>query len=267
LDDLARSTRGRRRRNTHRSRIARTSTGNEIPRFGSYTTARITGGRVERVERHATRLRRDADRLGLPQPTRIEIESLLVEAARSAFGSGDGILRIEWSRRGDDPPKLLALPRALGPEPECWIATISKATHPGPEQRHNTKHVDVAAYDLARQEIREWQCDEVLLFDRDDLLVEGARSNLLLVTESGRLVTPDLALGAVEGLGLDVVLESRPEIGVARLSPDDVARARELISVNVVRGVVPIVELDGRPIADGQPGPWARRLRNLFRSD
>lgn len=80
-------------------------------------------------------------------------------------------------------------------------------------------------------------------------------------------MTPDLALGAVEGLGLDVVLESRPEIGVARLSPDDVARARELISVNVVRGVVPIVELDGRPIADGQPGPWAARLRNLFRSD
>ena len=42
------------------------------------------------------------------------------------------------------------------------------------------------------------------------------------------------------------------------------ASAQELMSVNSVRGVVPIVELDGRPVADGQPGPWSRRLRNLF---
>jgi len=234
------------------------------PRFGSYTTARVTGGRVERAERHAARLCRDAARLGLPQPRRIEVEALLIRSARSAFGAGDGILRIEWSRVGDASPELMAIPRALGPEPDRWRAGISKATHPGPGQRHNTKHVNVAAYDLARAEVDQSQFDEVLLFDSDGLLVEGGRSNFILVTSSGRLVTPALELGAVEGLGLTIVLENRPEIHFAKLTQKDIASAQELMSVNSVRGVVPIVELDGRPVADGQPGPWSRRLRNLF---
>jgi branched-subunit amino acid aminotransferase/4-amino-4-deoxychorismate lyase len=127
--------------------------------------------------------------------------------------------------------------------------------------------VNVAAYDLARAEVHESNLDEMLIFDADGLLVEGGRSNFILVTESGRLVTPDLSLGAVEGLGLTVVLENRPEIVFAKLTENDVASARELMSVNVVRGVVPIVEFAGRPIADSQPGRWAHRLRNLFDSD
>jgi branched-subunit amino acid aminotransferase/4-amino-4-deoxychorismate lyase len=51
---------------------------------------------------------------------------------------------------------------------------------------------------------------------------------------------------------------------MARLRQDDIVSARELISVNAVRGTIPIVEFDGRPIADGQPGPWAQRLKSLF---
>jgi branched-subunit amino acid aminotransferase/4-amino-4-deoxychorismate lyase len=228
---------------------------------------RVTGGRGERAEQHAARLRRDAARLGLPPPGQIEIESLLIESARSAFGSGDGILRVEWSRLDDDLPELRAIPRPLGPEPNHWLATVSRATHPGPEQRHNTKHVNVPVYEFARAEADESKVDEMLIFGADGLLVEGGRSNFILVTNSGRLVTPDLALGAVEGLGLTLVLENRPEIEFAELTEKDVASARELMSVNAVRGVIPIVELAGRPIADGRPGPWARRLRYLFRSE
>lgn len=208
----------------------------------------------------------------MPVPAQIEIESLLVESARSAFGKhksdgdGDGILRIEWSRAAAGPPELRVVPRALGPEPDSWLAAISAATHPGPGKRRNTKFVDVEAYDFAREEVRKSELDEVLLFDDEGHLVEGVRSNLILVTDSGRLVTPDLSLGAVEGLGLELVLESRPQIAMARLTRDDLASARELMSVNIVRGIVPIVELDGRPIAKGRSGPWARRLGSLFGS-
>ncbi len=177
---------------------------------------------------------------------------------------GDGVLRIEWSCAEGAEPELLAIPRALGPEQEVWRASFSKATHPGPGQRRNTKHVNVTAYDFARAEVSESASDEFLLFDAEGLLVEGGRSNFILVTQSGQLVTPNLSLGAVEGLGLTIVRENRPEMGMARLTSDDVASARELMSVNAVRGVIPIIELAGRPIADGQPGPWARRLRNLF---
>ena len=212
-------------------------------------------------------MRRDADRLGLPRPGQSEVEALLVESARTAFGMGDGIVRIEWSRSGDDAPELLTIPRAIGPEPDCWLAAVSNVTHPGPERRRNTKHVDVTAYDVAREEVQKLGLDEVLLFDTDGLLVEGSRSNFLVVTEADRLVTPDPALGAVEGLGLTIVLENHPTIVFAKLTRDDVARALELLSINVVRGVVPIVRLGDCPVAQGEPGPWAIRLRHLFTSD
>ncbi len=233
-------------------------------RIGSYTTARVSGGRVERVERHAGRLRRDAARLGLPAPGRLEIEALLLETARQAFGRGDGIVRIEWSCELGASPSLVASHRALGDESKRWRARVSKITHPGPEARRNTKSVDVDAFDRARGSARTQGVDEVLLFDADGLLVEGSHANLLLVDDAGILLTPDLSLGAVEGLGLSLVRERQPELRDVKLTIEGVRAARELMAVNAVRGVVPIIELDGKPVSGGEPGAWAQRLRRLF---
>jgi len=242
-----------------------TEASGEIPRrLGSYTTARVTGGRIERLERHAGRLRRDAARLGLPLPSRVEIERVFLEAAAHAFGRGNGIVRVEWSRSPGGEPELIPTARPLGSVPSPWSARVSKATHPGPEFRANTKYVDVSAYDIGRAEVREADCDEVLLFDADGLLVEGAHSNFLVVTEAGQVVTPDPALGAVEGLGLTIVLENQPEIAFARLRHEDLEGVREMMSVNAVRGIVPITRLDGNAVAAGLPGPWSRRLRAPF---
>lgn len=209
-------------------------------------------------------MRRDAERLGLPLPSLRESEALLLEAAATTFGRGDGIVRIEWSQAEGAPPELTATPRPVGAEPDVWRAACSKATHPGPEDRRNTKYVAVSAYDIARDEVTGTDLDEVLLFDKDGALVEGGRSNFLVVLSDGQLATPALELGAVEGLGLTIVLESLSKILMARLSRDDISSARELISVNAVRGAIPIVEYEGRPIGDGSPGVWAERLKSVL---
>jgi branched-subunit amino acid aminotransferase/4-amino-4-deoxychorismate lyase len=236
-------------------------------RIGSYTTARVTHGRVERVERHACRLLRDARRLELPPPALRDIEELFIETAAARFGTGDGIIRVEWSHTEGGAPELIATPRPLDEEPEVWRARTSRAIHPGPEHRRNTKFVDVHAYDTARAEVAQASIDESLLFDKDGWLVEGGRSNSLVVTKSGKWVTPDPALGGVEGLGLTLTLESNPEIRFGRLTLEDIRSARELMSVNVVRGVVSIVELDGAAIADGQIGDRSRSLTMFFRHE
>lgn len=236
-------------------------------RDGSYTTARITGGRVERLERHVGRLRRDAARLGLPAPEGREIERLLLETAERVFGRGDGIVRVEWSRAPGAQPELIATHRELGVEKTCWKARSAETVHPGPEQRHNTKFVAVDAYFLARDECERLDVDEVLLFDVDGFLVEGAGSNCLVVDADGSLLTPASSLGAVEGLGLTIVRENRPEIREAKLTRDDLRNAREVMATNGVRGVVSIVDFDGEKVGDGEAGPWARRLRRIFFRD
>lgn len=239
-------------------------------RVGCYTTARVSGGRVERLERHVARLRRDALRLGLEPPERHEVEALFLVTTREAFGPGEGIVRIEWSREPTDPTepaRLMATARELGPDPNRYRARVSRTVHPGPQERHGAKAVDVAEYTSAREEARHAGVDEVLLFDAAGWLVEGSRSSLLVVDVRGDLLTPDPDLGAVEGVGLSLVREVHPEIRGARLSLADLLEARELLSINAVRGVVPIVELDGRPLAGGEIGPWARRRGAIFFRD
>ncbi len=245
------------------------SPSNEAPaaeprRLGSYTTAKVTAGRVERLEQHVARLRRDAARLDLPPPPARDVERCFLEAAREAFGRGDGILRIEWSRGPGKRPALFATSRAFDPRPDRWRAATSGAIHPGPGGRANTKFVDVPAWDHGREEVVTSGLDEVLLFDAEGFLVEGSHSNLLVVTQAGALTTPALALGGVEGIGLAVVRHGHRDVLEARLDRDAVEQARELMCVNAVRGVVPLVELNGRPVGLGTPGPVARRLGAAF---
>ena len=57
-----------------------------------------------------------------------------------------------------------------------------------------------------------------------------------------------------------------PEIAESDLHRRALGEARELIAVNAVRGASPVVELDGRPVGDGRPGPAALRLREILDS-
>ena len=234
-------------------------------RVGCYSTARVSGGRIERLERHAGRLRRDAARLGLAVPERCAIEDLGLAVARAELGRGDGALRLEWSAEENGAAVLTATTRPLGSESDRWRARTARAVHPGAGGRENAKLIEVPVYDAARAEQTEAGVDECLLYDADGRLVEGGRTNLIVATHDGRWLTPARSLGAVEGLGLECVREAVPEIRESiAIDRKEVVAARELIAVNAVRGAVAIVELDGVPIGDSQPGPFAIRLRGLF---
>jgi len=237
---------------------------------GCYTTARVSAGRTERLERHAGRLRRDAERLSLPLPDRRAIESLALVVVRAELGRGDGVLRIEWATEGEAQPALRATTRPLGPDPRTWRVATATTVHPGPADRHDVKvlgvkPLGVPAYDEARGERARAGVDEVLLFDAAGRLVEGSRSNLIVVSRDGLVRTPAKSLGAVEGLVLEIVREFAPEIrDTTEIGHGELAAAGELIATNGVRGAVAIVGLDGTVVGDGRPGPFAIRLRGLF---
>jgi branched-subunit amino acid aminotransferase/4-amino-4-deoxychorismate lyase len=52
-----------------------------------------------------------------------------------------------------------------------------------------------------------------------------------------------------------------------RISREHVARARELIALNAVRGARAITQLEGQAIGSGEPGPVCRELERLLLSD
>ncbi len=83
----------------------------------------------------------------------------------------------------------------------------------------------------------------------------------------GALLTPAAARGGVPASRSRCCGEALPELAEATLTRSDLARARELIAVNAVRGAKPIARLDGTALGTTPaPGPVCERLAAILRA-
>jgi branched-chain amino acid aminotransferase len=102
---------------------------------------------------------------------------------------------------------------------------------------------------------------ECLLLDQDGYILEGTTSNFYAV-KAGVLWTA--GEGVLEGVTRRIVLNVAREAGIpVRLQAvhiDEVERLDECALSSSSRAIVPIVEIDGRTVAGGRPGPVTRRL-------
>jgi len=234
---------------------------------GCYTSARIENGRARFAERHAARLARGARQLRLGPLDEALVRRALDELAEAAFGSGSGIVRLQASRDGDGGLHLVGVPRPLGPEPAEWSAIIVQPPHDGGGLAPGLKVSSRLTMALASDAARGARADEALLVDGAGWLVEGARSNIVVVPEGAGPATPPLDRGAVAGIARDVVLERVPEIAERDVAVAELGGAHEIIALNAVRGARPITRLEDTPVGDGRAGPWAERLAAALARD
>jgi branched-subunit amino acid aminotransferase/4-amino-4-deoxychorismate lyase len=191
----------------------------------------------------------------------------LEELARAAFAEGEGIVRLQASRGGDGRVRLVGLARALGPEPPTWRAVTAPFAHDGPSPFAGVKLSGHPRIALAREHARGAGADEALLCDAAQRVVEGARTSLFAVLAGGRLVTPRVESGAVAGVGREILLERVSEATQGDVPRAALVDARELIAVSSARGARAIVALDGAPVGDRRPGPWAARLDAILAAE
>ena len=225
-----------------------------------YTTTRVDAGVPIRVARHAARLARDARHHGLAPPSPDAVAEAMHGLARAEFGEGDGIVRLQLGRDARGRTQLVGVPRALGEEPEQWQLGSSPITHPGPEKRGGAKLLGQSFVDDTRRWLEASRFDEALMFDAAGFLVEGSRSNVIVVDAEGRPRFADRALGGVSGIGLEIACERVPELSAARLDRRALHAAREIVAVNAVRGARPCIAIDGEAVRDGMPGAFSDRL-------
>jgi branched-subunit amino acid aminotransferase/4-amino-4-deoxychorismate lyase len=231
---------------------------------GCYTTARVSRGRPRFAARHARRLRRDAGALGIEPPAETDCLQAFCQLAQAAFGDGEGAVRLQLSRDGAGRTHLVGVPRSLGPDPQQWRAIVAPLPHPGALPWGGAKVTSQLHAALARDAARAAGADEALLLDARGRMVEGARSNLVVVTAAGTLVTPPLARGGVAGIAREIVLEELPELREEDVGGEDLPQARELVALNALRGARPVTTLDARPVGHGRPGPLAARLQTIL---
>jgi len=107
---------------------------------------------------------------------------------------------------------------------------------------------------------------ETLLL-RDGFLTEGAASNIFVVRDGALLAPPKDNL-MLPGITYDVILElaalASLKTEVRRISEHEVRTAQELWLTSSTKEVLAITHLDGKPVADGRPGPSFCQMYRLY---
>ena len=103
---------------------------------------------------------------------------------------------------------------------------------------------------------------------RDGMVTEGTANNAYIVTKDGTIVTRDLSHSILSGITRKAVLacadKLQMKIEERPFSVEEIAEAREAFTTAATIFVMPIVEVDGKKIGDGKPGPVARKLREIY---
>jgi branched-chain amino acid aminotransferase len=120
---------------------------------------------------------------------------------------------------------------------------------------------------LARIEANQALVDEAIMLTADGYVCECSADNLFVV-RSGEVWTPAAFLGILKGVTRDAVLELARDLGVPTVERvftlHDVYTADECFLTGTGAEVGPVVEVDGRAIGDGRPGPVTRHLMVAF---
>lgn len=132
--------------------------------------------------------------------------------------------------------------------------------------RCDIKSTGLLANILVMQQAKQAGVDEALML-RDGLLTEGASCNLMLV-EQGVIYTPKQSADILGGTTRELIFELAAANGIVMQEADiDYARllaADEVWVSSSTRAVVPVVEIDGQPVADGKKGPLWATMFELF---
>jgi branched-subunit amino acid aminotransferase/4-amino-4-deoxychorismate lyase len=107
--------------------------------------------------------------------------------------------------------------------------------------------------------------DEYLLVDGSGNVLEGTRTNFYAITQEPVLRTA--GEGVLRGIARSIVLEIAPSLLRIDLSPPRLADTPELDEAFVTsssRGIVPLVQINGAPVASGTPGPLTAKLIEMY---
>jgi 4-amino-4-deoxychorismate lyase len=238
----------------------------------AFETTRVYRGRPFRLAEHIARLGRSAERIGLPAPDPDELEHLAGLALGHAR-TADATLRLYWSpgAPGGTPVAIAMVGAVPG-----WIEDVrargqrlASLLLPRPESPWllpGTKSVSYAVNMAAEAEAKRRGADDAVFVDAAGIVLEGPVTNIWW-RENDLLLTPSLELGILAGETRAALMGLAEEGGwVVREGAFPLARlagADEAFTSSSVREVIPVVELDGRPIARG---PAAESLQRSLRA-
>jgi branched-chain amino acid aminotransferase len=241
---------------------------------GLFETMRAEGTDVEFLDEHINRLERSAAALSLKVPATEDLASGICQAvAAAAFELAS--VRLTVTR---------GLVQGIGPrgaaaakEPSWWVMVSPVA--PGPPKPARAvlldpslvpprpEHKSLSWQHAVVAQIAAGEADGIYVNDAGEV-TEGISSNVFAVF-GPVLHTPPVDRG-LPGVTRAAVMAAAPGAGLevleAPLTADHIRNADEIMLSGAVAHVRAVIELDGRLVGDGKPGPAHAKLLRALQS-
>lgn len=245
---------------------------------------RLYEGKIFRLTEHLQRLRSSALALAFEEIP--SAEKLIHELRRTLQANfmWDGVhIRLTLTRgvkltSGMDPrlnqsgPTLIILAEHKAPVYQTsGLTLITSSVRRMPPDCLDPKihHNNLLPSILAKIEANAAGADDALMLDTRGFVAETNATHLFLVSNA-RLRTPYCRAcpeGVTRAAILRVCRAADIECLEADLSLTEFYRADEVFCTGTMGELAPIVRIDGRSIADGQPGPMCARLSKAFAAE
>ncbi len=249
---------------------------------GVFEGIRAYSGRVFRLEAHVDRLFGSALAINLrvplsrPAMCRAIVETMQRNKLSDAYirvlvTRGAGSLGLD-PRKTTDPQVVIITDSIQLYPPELYehgLKIITAGTirnHPS-ALNPRIKSLNYLNNILAKMEGINAGCLEALMLNQHGEVSECTGDNIFVVRK-GELHTPPVSAGILEGITRDAVMELARGANVPvferTMDRHDIFTADECFLTGTAAEVIPVVELDGRPIGEGQPGPITKDLLRRF---
>ena len=119
---------------------------------------------------------------------------------------------------------------------------------------------------LALREALDSGAEEALMLDNEGYVAEGSGENFFMIRD-GIIYTPDLT-SCLDGITrrslFQIAADEGYEVRERRITRDEVYICDEAFFTGTAAEVVPIRELDNRPIGEGRRGPITEKLQAIY---
>lgn len=250
---------------------------------GIFEGIRVYNGNVFKLREHLERLYESGRSIMLQIPQTIEeMEQLVVETVKKNE-LVDAYIRLVVSRGpgnlGLDPrscpkPNLVIIAEQLAIFPkEAYekglnIVTVATRRNVPDALNPKIKSLNYLNNVLVKIEANLAGVSEALMLNAQGYVAEGSGDNIFVI-KRGVLYTPPGYLGALEGITRRAIMEICERIGYTvkeePFTRHDVYVADEVFLTGTAAEVIAVVQVDGRPIGNGVPGPITQHLLAEFR--
>lgn len=244
-----------------------------------YEGMQVSRGMVRFIDAHFNRLERSLNELRIGPIDLQRLRQRLMETI-TAGPFPEAFIYIQITRgagqtrshafppTGTLPTEFLFVESFTDPYVQQRITGVSAITYPDLRwHRCDVKSTNLLGNVLAFQAAKENEANEAILVRPDGTVTEGSRTSLFGVLNNV-IRTGPLSPEILPGVTRSVVIRLIQQLGLPlvdkHLHRDELPLAQELFFSGTTSEVLPITRLDGRPVADGKPGPITRQLQKAF---